>query len=68
MIHLRIEQLYYFLIIAQEQSINAASKILYISPQALSRSLLHLEEELHVKLMERSRYGVTLTEKGKKLS
>ena len=54
--------------IAQECSINAASKKLYISPQALSRSLIHLEEELHVKLMERSRYGVVLTEKGEQLS
>lgn len=64
---MRIEQFYYLKTVIQEHSINSASKRLHISPQALSRSLIHLEEELNVKLLKRSRYGVVPTEKGQRL-
>lgn len=64
---MRIEQFYYLQITAQEASIHQASRKLHISPQALSRSLMHLEKELNVKLLDRSRYGIQLTDKGKRL-
>ena len=43
-----IEQLRYFVLTAQEISINSASRKLHISPQALSRTLINLENELHL--------------------
>ena len=52
---MRIEQFYYLKTVIQEHSINSASKRLHISPQALSRSLIHLEEELNVKLLKRKK-------------
>lgn len=62
-----IEQLRYFVLTAQEISINAASKKLHISPQALSRTLINLENELQATLLERSRHGITLTPAGQRL-
>lgn len=62
-----LEQLYYFIAASQKGSINAASRELHISPQALSRTLIHLETELGVTLFERSRHGVTLTPQGRRL-
>lgn len=62
-----LEQLHYFIAAAQKGSINAASKDLHISPQALSRTLIHLEMELGAALFERSRHGITLTPQGRRL-
>ena len=62
-----IEQLRYFVLTAQEISINSASRKLHISPQALSRTLINLENELHATLLERSRHGITLTPAGRRL-
>ena len=62
-----LEQLYYFIAASQKGSINAASRELHISPQALSRTLIHLETELGTTLFERSRHGVTLTPQGRRL-
>ncbi len=61
---MRLEQLHYLQIVAKEKSINTAAKKLYMSPQALSRSLKSAEDDLKIKLFERSRYGVILTKQG----
>lgn len=62
---MKIEHLYYFLVIANTSSINKASKTLFISQQHLSRIVNTLEEELHIKLLTRTSTGIELTEKGR---
>lgn len=51
--------------ISESDSINKASLDLYISQSALNQQLLHLEDELGVKLFQRSKSGVFPTETGK---
>lgn len=47
-------QFKYFLVVAHEKSFTKASKILYISQQALSNHINSMEKELNVKLFERT--------------
>ena len=62
---MKIEHLYYFLVIANTNSINKAARKLFISQQHLSRIVNTLEEDLHIKLLHRTSAGIELTEKGK---
>lgn len=64
---MEIRQLEYFRKIAETGSINAAAKLLNMSQPPLSYQLKLLEEELGVRLFDRSRQGVSLTEAGKLL-
>mgnify|MGYP000113355548 FL=1 len=64
---MEIRQLEYFRKIAETGSINAAAKLLNMSQPPLSYQLKLLEEELDVRLFDRSRQGVSLTEAGKLL-
>ena len=57
-------QLQYFCTIAQYENITRAAKALYVSQPNLSTSLSRLEEDLDVKLFERRRGKVSLTENG----
>jgi len=61
---MRIEQMEYFIAVAEEESINKASEKLYISQQSLSTSLKKMEEELETKLIERTPFGIRLTDNG----
>ncbi len=61
MIYQRIK---YFLKTVEAGSFTKAAGLLYISPQALTKQVALLEEELGGKLLERSRKGITLTELG----
>lgn len=61
---MRIEQFLYLKKIAETQSINIACKSLFITQQALSRSIISLEEELGVQLLNRNKHGVSLTIQG----
>lgn len=62
-----LRQLEYFREIADTGSINEAARRMNMSQPPLSYQLKLLEEELNVRLFERSRSGVTLTEAGKLL-
>ena len=62
---MKIEHLYYFLVIANTKSINKAARKLFVSQQHLSRIVNTLEEDLHIKLLNRTSTGIELTEKGK---
>lgn len=62
-----IRQLEYFRKIAETGSISEAARQLSLSQPPLSYQLRALEEELGVRLFERSRQGVALTEAGKLL-
>ncbi len=60
-----IKQLNYFLTIAQEGSISAAARKLYMSQPPLSAQMKLLEEELGCCLFVRGSKNITLTEEGK---
>lgn len=54
----------YFLMVAREENITKAANLLHITQPTLSRQLMQLEEELGVKLFERNRRNIVLTEEG----
>lgn len=56
-----------FTIVAREENLTKASKILYISQPAITKHIKNLEEALHTKLFIRSNHGIILTEEGKKI-
>ena len=57
----------YFVSVSDKLSFAQASRELYISQQALSKSIISLENELGVKLFERLSSGVELTQYGEAL-
>lgn len=59
-----LNQLEYFLRVAELGSINRAAKELGLSQPALSRSLSQLERDLGQQLVVRCRTGITITEAG----
>ena len=64
---MRTEQIIYLREINHSNSLHKASESLHISTQALSLSMRTLEDELGFQILSRSRTGVKLTEKGKRL-
>ncbi|MDW7730658.1 MAG: LysR family transcriptional regulator [Bacillota bacterium] len=60
-----LQQLRYFISVAQNLSFSKASRHLYIAQPGLSQSIARLEKELGVKLMMRDRHTVKLTAAGK---
>lgn len=59
-----IRTLKYFLCLAREQNMTAASKLLYISQSALSHQINELEDSLGTQLFTRKGRKMTLTEDG----
>lgn len=57
-------QVCHFLQASEDSSLSAAAEHLYISEQALSKSISKLEQELGVQLFTRHNKGITLTEFG----
>lgn len=58
-------QLQYFQAVAQTQNITKAAEKLYISQPALSASIRRLEADLDIRLFERSKNSIVLTEAGR---
>lgn len=54
----------YFLMVAREENITKAAKLLHISQPTLSRQLMQLEQELNTKLFQRSNHTIYLTSEG----
>lgn len=54
----------YFLVVAREENITRAATQLHVTQPTLSRQLMQLEEELGVKLFERSSHNIILTQEG----
>lgn len=54
----------YFLIVAREENITKAASQLHVTQPTLSRQLMQLEQELGVKLFERSSHNIILTQEG----
>lgn len=63
-----IRRLRYFIAISEENSLSAASQRISVAQPSLSQHVIHLEEELGVKLIERSPRGIVLTEEGRMLA
>lgn len=61
---MEIRVLKYFLMAAREENITKAAELLHITQPTLSRQLQQLEEELGVKLFQRSNHSIRLTEDG----
>ncbi|WP_265457011.1 LysR family transcriptional regulator [Enterococcus sp. HY326] len=61
---MELRVLNYFLVVAREENITRAASILHITQPTLSRQLVQLEEELGVKLYQRSKHRIILTEEG----
>ena len=56
--------LMYYLTIAEEENITKASQILHVTQPTLSRQMMQLEEELGMKLFNRSKHRIVLTNEG----
>ncbi|MBO5115163.1 MAG: LysR family transcriptional regulator, partial [Peptococcaceae bacterium] len=63
---MRLEQLEHIIEIEKQKSISKAAKALYMGQSSLSCSLTSLEDELGVKLFERTTSGVVPTGEGQK--
>ena len=61
---MELRVLRYFLTLAREESISRAAEALFITQPTLSRQLAELERELGVKLFERGKKKISLTEDG----
>ncbi|MBU9738101.1 LysR family transcriptional regulator [Diplocloster agilis] len=61
---MELRVLNYFLMVAREENITKAAQLLHVTQPTLSRQLMQLEEELGVKLFQRSNHCIILTEEG----
>jgi DNA-binding transcriptional LysR family regulator len=68
MYDITLQQIEYFLKVAETQSFSDAANMLFVSQPAVSKWIDRLEKTLGVKLFCRTRNGVILTEEGKYLN
>lgn len=61
---MELRVLNYFLIAAREENITRAAQLLHVTQPTLSRQIAQLEEELGVKLFQRSSHNIVLTDDG----
>ncbi len=59
-----IPSLKYFVEVARELNINAVSRRIHVTPSALSKAMLRLEDELGVALFSRNKQRIALTQAG----
>ena len=62
---MEFKQLKYFLILVKTGNMTSAARSLFITQQALSKSIIKLEDELDAELFERTQQGMRLTEYGR---
>ena len=56
-----------FKVVADEENLTRASEILNISQPAVTKHIHNLEDELEIKLFDRTKYGMKLTPDGEKI-
>lgn len=61
---MELRVLRYFLMIAREENITHAARLLHVTQPTLSRQMREMEEELGAKLFERSNHRIVLTQDG----
>ena len=61
---MELRVLNYFLMVAREENITRAAEMLHVTQPTLSRQIAQLEEELGVKLFQRSNHNIILTDDG----
>ena len=61
---MQLRILKYFLIVAREESFSKAAEVLHLTQPTLNRQITQLEEDLGVKLFERSKQRILLTKQG----
>ena len=64
---MRTEQLKYLVDVAETGSMNKSADRLFVSPQAVSKAIKQLEEELGAELLVRTHLGVSLTNVGESI-
>ena len=64
---MRLEQLKCLVDIAQTGSISSTAQRLYVTQQAVSKSIKQLEQELGIEILIRTNMGVRLTPIGQKV-
>jgi DNA-binding transcriptional LysR family regulator len=64
---LDLRQLRYFIAVAEHENVARAAEQLHISQSPLSRQIMQLEEHLGVRLFERSKQRIRLTQEGRDL-
>lgn len=64
---MELQQLRFFEAVAEKKSFTAAAKKLFVSHSTVSRAVSALEEELGVRLVERSNAVAGLTQAGERL-
>lgn len=65
--HIQLEKLRSFVLIAEEQNLTRAAERRHSTPAAVSTQLRQLEETLELQLFERTSKGMVLTEAGLKI-
>nr|MBQ4457900.1 LysR family transcriptional regulator [Clostridia bacterium] len=60
-----LQQIHYTLVVSESRSMNKAAEKLYISQPTLTSAIHSLEDELGIKLFNRTNQGVILTNEGK---
>jgi len=63
-----LQQLRYFVVVAEERQITAAARRLHMAQPALSQAIHALERDLGVDLLDRGRQGVTPTAAGQRFA
>ena len=59
---MNLQQLRYVIAVAESGSMSGAARATFISQSALSTAVKELEEELGIKVFDRSSRGISLTE------
>lgn len=66
-VNMQLQQLIYFVAVAEQGSFNKAAEKLFTTQPNLSKAISNLENDINVCIFERTNKGVILTEEGKKL-
>lgn len=61
---MKLTQIYYALKVAENGSMNKTAENLYISQPTLTNAIKDLEEEIGIRIFERTSKGVILTREG----